>query len=244
MGQKVNPKGFRVGVIRDWDSKWFADKKDFSDLLVEDYNIRKIVKKEVYDAGIADIEIERAVNNLKVTVFAGKPGMVIGKGGAGVEELKKKLEKAAPGKRIIINVEEIKYQDLSAQLVAENIASQLENRVAFRRAMKQSMQRTMRAGAKGIKTMVSGRLGGADMARSEGYSEGTIPLQTLRANIDYGFAEADTEYGKIGCKVWIYKGEVLPGEKAEREPKLKQAPNNRRKKRNNRRPNRNNKGQN
>lgn len=236
MGQKVNPKGFRVGVIRDWDSKWFADKKDFSDLLVEDYNIRKIVKKEVYDAGIADIEIERAVNNLKVTVFAGKPGMVIGKGGAGVEELKKKLEKAAPGKRIIINVEEIKYQDLSAQLVAENIASQLENRVAFRRAMKQSMQRTMRAGAKGIKTMVSGRLGGADMARSEGYSEGTIPLQTLRANIDYGFAEADTEYGKIGCKVWIYKGEVLPGEKAQREPKMKQPRNNRRR-RNNRRPN-------
>ena len=235
MGQKVNPKGFRVGVIKDWDSKWFADKKDFSDLLVEDYNIRKIVKKEVYDAGIADIEIERAVNNLKVTVFAGKPGMVIGKGGAGVEELKKKLEKAAPGKRIIINVEEIKYQDLSAQLVAENIASQLENRVAFRRAMKQSMQRTMRAGAKGIKTMVSGRLGGADMARSEGYSEGTIPLQTLRANIDYGFAEADTEYGKIGCKVWIYKGEVLPGEKAQREPKMKQPRNNRR--RNNRRPN-------
>ena len=236
MGQKVNPKGFRVGVIRDWDSKWFADKKDFSDLLVEDYNIRKIVKKEVYDAGIADIEIERAVNNLKVTVFAGKPGMVIGKGGAGVEELKKKLEKAAPGKRIIINVEEIKYQDLSAQLVAENIASQLENRVAFRRAMKQSMQRTMRAGAKGIKTMVSGRLGGADMARSEGYSEGTIPLQTLRANIDYGFAEANTEYGKIGCKVWIYKGEVLPGEKAQREPKMKQPRNNRRR-RNNRRPN-------
>lgn len=236
MGQKVNPKGFRVGVIKDWDSKWFADKKDFSDLLVEDYNIRKIIKKEVYDAGIADIEIERAVNNLKVTVFAGKPGMVIGKGGAGVEELKKKLEKAAPGKRIIINVEEIKYQDLSAQLVAENIAGQLENRVAFRRAMKQSMQRTMRAGAKGIKTMVSGRLGGADMARSEGYSEGTIPLQTLRANIDYGFAEADTEYGKIGCKVWIYKGEVLPGEKAQREPKMKQPRNNRRR-RNNRRPN-------
>ena len=237
MGQKVNPKGFRVGVIKDWDSKWFADKKDFSDLLVEDYNIRKIVKKEVYDAGIADIEIERAVNNVKVTVFAGKPGMVIGKGGSGVEELKKKLEKAAPGKRIIINVEEIRYQDLSAQLVAENIANQLENRVAFRRAMKQSIQRTMRAGAKGIKTMVSGRVGGADMARSEGYSEGTIPLQTLRANIDYGFAEADTEYGKIGCKVWIYKGEVLPGEKAQREPKMKQPRNNRRKRRNNRRPN-------
>ncbi|WP_276862762.1 30S ribosomal protein S3 [Anaerococcus tetradius] len=237
MGQKVNPKGFRVGVIRDWDSKWFADKKDFSELLVEDYNIRKIVKKEVYDAGVADIEIERAVNNLKITIFAAKPGMVIGKGGAGVEELKKKLEKAATSKRIIINVEEIKYQDLAAQLVAESIASQLENRVAFRRAMKQSIQRTMRAGAKGIKTMVSGRLGGADMARSEGYSEGTIPLQTLRANIDYGFAEADTEYGKIGCKVWIYKGEVLPGEKAQREPKMKQPRNNNRRKRNNRRPN-------
>lgn len=243
MGQKVNPKGYRVGVIKDWDSKWFADKKDFSDLLVEDVKIREFIKKQAYEAGIADIEIERAVNNLKITIYTGKPGMVIGRGGQGVEELKNKIEKIAPGKRIIINVEEIKYQDLSAQLVAESIAQQLENRIAFRRAMKQSIQRTMRAGAKGIKTMVSGRVGGADMARSEGYSEGTIPLQTLRANIDYGFAEADTEYGKIGCKVWIYKGEVLPGEKAEREPKL--APqNNRRKKRNNRRPNRNNKGQN
>ena len=240
MGQKVNPKGYRVGVIKDWDSKWFADKKDFSDLLVEDVKIREFIKKQAYEAGIADIEIERAVNNLKITIFTGKPGMVIGRGGAGVEELKNKLEKIAPGKRIIINVEEIKYQDLSAQLVAENIANQLENRIAFRRAMKQSIQRTMRAGAKGIKTMVSGRVGGADMARSEGYSEGTIPLQTLRANIDYGFAEADTEYGKIGCKVWIYKGEVLPGEKAVREPKLKQRPNNKNKRRrNNRRPNRN-----
>ena len=236
MGQKVNPKGYRVGVIKEWDSKWFADKKDFSDLLVEDVKIREFIKKEAYEAGISDIEIERAVNNLKITIFTGKPGMVIGRGGAGVEELKTKIEKIAPGKRIIINVEEIKYQDLSAQLVAENIANQLENRIAFRRAMKQSMQRTMRAGAKGIKTMVSGRLGGADMARSEGYSEGTIPLQTLRANIDYGFAEADTEYGKIGCKVWIYKGEVLPGEKAQREPKMKQPRNNRRR-RNNRRPN-------
>ena len=244
MGQKVNPKGYRVGVIKDWDSKWFADKKDFSDLLVEDVKIREFIKKQAYEAGIADIEIERAVNNLKITIYTGKPGMVIGRGGQGVEELKTKIEKIAPGKRIIINVEEIKYQDLSAQLVAENIAAQLENRIAFRRAMKQSIQRTMRAGAKGIKTMVSGRVGGADMARSEGYSEGTIPLQTLRANIDYGFAEADTEYGKIGCKVWIYKGEVLPGEKAEREPKLAAAQNNRRKKRNNRRPNRNNKGQN
>lgn len=244
MGQKVNPKGYRVGVIKEWDSKWFADKKDFSDLLVEDVKIREFIKKQAFEAGIADIEIERAVNNLKITIFTGKPGMVIGRGGAGVEELKAKIEKIAPGKRIIINVEEIKYQDLSAQLVAESVATQLENRIAFRRAMKQAMQRTMRAGAKGIKTMVSGRLGGADMARSEGYSEGTIPLQTLRANIDYGFAEADTEYGKIGCKVWIYKGEVLPGEKAEREPKLAAPQNNRRKKRNNRRPNRNNQGQN
>ena len=240
MGQKVNPKGFRVGVIKEWDSKWYANKKDFSELLVEDHKIRQLVKKEVYDAGISDIEIERAVNNLKITIFTAKPGMVIGKGGSGIEELKKKIEKVAPGKRTIINVEEIKYQDLNAQLVAENIASALENRVAFRRAMKQPIQRTMRAGAKGIKTMVSGRLGGADMARSEGYSEGTIPLQTLRADIDYGFAEADTEYGKIGCKVWIYKGEVLPGEKAVREPKLKQRPNNKNKRRrNNRRPNRN-----
>ena len=217
MGQKVNPKGYRVGVIKDWDSKWFADKKDFSDLLVEDVKIREFIKKQAYEAGIADIEIERAVNNLKITIYTGKPGMVIGRGGQGVEELKNRLEKIAPGKRIIINVEEIKYQDLSAQLVAENIAGQLENRIAFRRAMKQSIQRTMRAGAKGIKTMVSGRVGGADMARSEGYSEGTIPLQTLRANIDYGFAEADTEYGKIGCKVWIYKGEVLPAKKKQAE---------------------------
>ena len=241
MGQKVNPKGFRVGVIKDWDSKWFADKKDFSDLLVEDVKIRELIKKDQYEAGIADIEIERAVNNLKITIFTGKPGMVIGRGGSGVEALKNKIEKIAPGKRIIINVEEIKYQDLSAQLVAENIANQLENRIAFRRAMKQSIQRSMRAGAKGVKTMVSGRVGGADMARSEGYSEGTIPLQTLRANIDYGFAEADTEYGKIGCKVWIYKGEVLPGEKAEREPKLAPNRSNKRKRRNNRRSNRNNK---
>lgn len=221
MGQKVNPKGIRIGVIRDWDSKWFADKKDFGDLLVEDYNIRKLIKKEAYDAGIADVEIERAVNNLKVTIYTSKPGMVIGKGGSGVEELKKKIEKIAKGKRVIINVEEIKYQDLNAQLVAENIAKQLENRITFRRAMKQAIQRSMRQGAKGIKTMVSGRLGGADMARSESYSEGTIPLQTLRANVEYGFAEADTTYGKIGCKVWLYKGEILPGEKVQREPKLK-----------------------
>ena len=211
MGQKVNPKGFRVGIIKEWDSKWYANKKDFSELLVEDHKIRQLIKKEVYDSGVSDIEIERAVNNIKVSVYTGKPGMVIGKGGAGVEELKKKVEKIAPEKRVIINVEEIKNQDVDAQLVAENIAAQLENRITFRRAMKQAVQRTMRAGAVGIKTQVSGRLGGADMARSEGYSEGTIPLQTLRAAIDYGFAEADTTYGKLGVKVWLYKGEMLPG---------------------------------
>ncbi|MDO4662317.1 MAG: 30S ribosomal protein S3 [Tissierellia bacterium] len=239
MGQKVSPKGIRVGVIRDWDSKWFADKKDFSNLLVEDHKVRELIKKDQYEAGISDIEIERAVNNLKVTIYTSKPGMVIGKGGSGVEELKKKVEKITDNKRVIINVEEIKFQDLDAQLVAENIARQLENRVTFRRAMKQAMQRTMRQGAKGIKTAVSGRLGGADMARTEHYSEGTIPLQTLRANVDYGFAEADTQYGKIGCKVWIYKGEVLPGEKAQREPKLKAKKNGKRrnKRSNNRRSN-------
>ncbi len=241
MGQKVSPKGFRVGVIKDRDSKWYADKKDFSDLLVEDHKIREFIKKDQYEAGIADIEIERAVNNLKVTIFTAKPGMVIGKGGAGVEALKSKIEKLAPGKRVIVNVEEIKYQDLNAQLVAESIAQALENRVTFRRAMKQAIQRTMRAGAKGIKTQVSGRLGGADMARTEGYSEGTIPLQTLRADIDYGFAEANTEYGLIGCKVFIYKGEVLPGQRAEREPKMKtKRNNNRRRNNNNNRNNRNN----
>lgn len=240
MGQKVNPKGFRVGVIKEWDSKWFADKKDFSDLLVEDHNIRKLIKKEVYDAGVSDIEIERAVNNIKISIYTGKPGMVIGKGGSGVEILKAKVEKIAKGKRVIINVEEIKNQDVDAQLVAENIAAQLENRITFRRAMKQAVQRTMRAGAVGIKTQVSGRLGGADMARSEGYNEGKVPLQTLRADVDYGFAEADTQYGKIGCKVWINRGEILPGEKAPRLPKIKQPKQNNRKNRKRRPNNRNN----
>ncbi|MSS77980.1 30S ribosomal protein S3 [Anaerococcus sp. WCA-380-WT-2B] len=240
MGQKVNPKGFRVGVIKEWDSKWFAEKKDFSDLLVEDQKIRKLIKKEVYDAGISDIEIERAVNNIKISIYTGKPGMVIGKGGSGVEELKNKVEKIATGKRVIINVEEIKNQDVDAQLVAENIAAQLENRITFRRAMKQAVQRTMRAGAVGIKTQVSGRLGGADMARSEGYNEGKVPLQTLRADVDYGFAEADTQYGKIGCKVWINRGEILPGEKAPRQPKIKKPNQNNRKNRRRRPNNRNN----
>ena len=218
MGQKVNPHGLRVGIIKDWDSKWYADKTTFGDLLVEDYAIRKFVKKKLFIAGISRIEIERAANRIKLNIATSKPGMVIGRGGSGVEELRLEIEKMT-GKSAVINVEEIKVAELDAQLVAENIASQLERRVSFRRAMKQSMQRTMRSGAKGIKTIVSGRLGGADMARTEGYSEGTIPLQTLRADIDYGFAEADTTFGKLGIKVWLYKGEVLPTKKVEKEEK-------------------------
>ena len=208
MGQKVNPHGLRVGVIKDWDSKWYAD-ADFADYLVEDYNIRKFLKKKLYSAGISKIEIERASDRVKVIVFTAKPGVVIGKGGAEIEVTKKELQKLT-GKNVLVDIKEIKRPDRDAQLVAENIAQQLENRVSFRRAMKSCMGRTMKAQALGIKTAVSGRLGGADMARTEFYSEGTIPLQTLRADIDYGFAEADTTYGKIGVKVWIYKGEVLP----------------------------------
>lgn len=213
MGQKVNPHGLRVGVIKDWSSKWYADKKDFSDLLVEDNKIRTFSKEKLYMAGISRIDIERAANKIKVTVYTAKPGMVIGRGGTGVEEFRLELEKLT-GKSVVVNVEEVKYPDLDAQLVSESIAQALERRISFRRAMKQAMQRTMRMGALGIKTQVSGRLGGADMARTEGYAEGTIPLQTLRADIDYGFAEADTTYGKLGIKVWIYKGEVLPGQKS------------------------------
>jgi small subunit ribosomal protein S3 len=216
VGQKVNPHGLRVGVIKDWDSRWYADKKNFADYLVEDNKIRKHLKKKLFIAGISKIEIERAANRVKVTINTSKPGMVIGKGGAGVEQTRKELEKMI-NKNVTVNVEEVKRPDTDAQLVAENIASQLERRVSFRRAMKQSIQRSMKFGIKGIKTAVSGRLGGADMARTEGYSEGTIPLQTLRADIDYGFAEADTTYGKIGVKVWIYKGEVLPTAKVEKE---------------------------
>ncbi|WFA07651.1 30S ribosomal protein S3 [Tissierella sp. Yu-01] len=212
MGQKVNPHGLRVGIIKDWDSKWYADKKNFNQLLVEDHNIREFVKKKLFISGISKIEIERAANKIKLTVFTAKPGMVIGRGGSGVEELRLELEKMTK-KGVVVNVEEIKVPELDAQLVAENIASQLERRVTFRRAMKQAIQRTMRSGAKGIKTAVAGRLGGADMARTEGYSDGTIPLQTLRADIDYGFAEADTTYGKLGVKVWLYKGEILPTKK-------------------------------
>lgn len=220
MGQKVNPHGLRVGIIKDWDSKWFANKKEFGNLLVEDYKIRELVKKEVFLSGVSKIDIERASNKIKVTIFTAKPGMVIGRQGSGVEILRTKIEKVT-GKKVIINVEEVKRQDLDAQLVAENIAASLERRISFRRAMKQAIQRSMRAGAKGVKTAVAGRVGGADMARTEGYSEGTIPLQTLRADIDYGFAEADTTYGKLGVKVWIYKGEVLPGMKEAKLPEIK-----------------------
>ena len=208
MGQKVNPHGLRVGVIKDWDSKWYAE-GDFSDFLVEDYNIRNFLKKKLYNAGIAKIEIERASDRVKVIIYTAKPGVVIGKGGAEIEKIKGEVQKFTD-KKLVVDIKEVKRPDRDAQLVAENIALQLENRVSFRRAMKSCMGRTMKSGAKGIKTSCSGRLGGADMARTEFYSEGTIPLQTLRADIDYGFAEADTTYGKVGVKVWIYKGEVLP----------------------------------
>ena len=208
MGQKVNPHGLRVGVIKDWDSKWYAE-GDFADCLVEDYNIRKFLKKRLYSAGVSRIEIERASDKVKIIIHTAKPGLVIGKGGAEIEKVKAELAKYTD-KKLIVDIKEVKRPDREAQLVAENIALQLENRVSFRRAMKSCMGRTMKAGAKGIKTAVSGRLGGADIARTEFYSKGTIPLQTLRADIDYGFAEADTTYGKLGVKVWIYKGEVLP----------------------------------
>lgn len=220
MGQKVNPHGFRVGIIKDWNSKWYADKKNFDEFLVEDDKIRKYIKKKLFISGVSKIEIERAANRVKISVHTSKPGMVIGRGGSGVEALRKEIEQMT-GRSISINVEEIKNPSLDAQLVAENITSQLERRVSFRRAMKQVIQRTMRSGAKGIKTSVSGRLGGADMARTEGYNEGTIPLQTLRADIDYGFAEADTTYGKLGVKVWIYKGEVLPTKNEKKEETVK-----------------------
>ncbi len=208
MGQKVNPHGIRVGVIKDWDSKWYAE-ADFADNLVEDNKIRVYVKKKLYSAGVSKIEIERASDRCKVIVHTAKPGVVIGKGGAEIEKLKSEIQKLTD-KKILVDIKEVKKPDMDAQLVAENIALQLENRVSFRRAMKSTMSRSRKAGAKGIKTLCSGRLGGSDMARSESYNEGTIPLHTLRADIDYGFAEADTTYGKVGVKVWIYKGEVLP----------------------------------
>ncbi len=215
MGQKVNPHGLRVGVISDWDSRWYAE-ADFADNLVEDYKIRKYLKKRLYSASVARIDIERASDKLKVIIYTAKPGVVIGKAGAEIEVLKGELAKFTD-KKLNIEIKEIKKPDLNAQLVAENIAGQLGNRISFRRAMKSAMSRTMKGGAKGIKTLASGRLGGADMARSESYNEGTIPLQTLRADIDYGFAEANTTYGKVGVKVWIYHGEVLPTKASKKE---------------------------
>ncbi len=209
MGQKVNPHGLRVGVIKAWDAKWYADKKDFANNLVEDDKIRKFIKKKLYAAGIDKVEIERMSKRVRIHVHTSKPGIVIGKGGASIDELRKQVEKLTQNK-VAINIVEVKKPEACAQLVAENIALQLENRVSFRRAMKQAMGKAFKSGAKGIKVSCSGRLGGAEMARTEQYSDGNIPLQTLRADIEYGFAEADTTYGKVGVKVWIYKGEVLP----------------------------------
>ena len=215
MGQKVNPHGLRVGVIKDWDSRWFAKKNVFGDTLVEDYNLRKTLKKQLYQAGVPKIEIERDASKVRIHIHCAKPGMVIGKGGAEIEKLRQSCE-AALGKPVVINIIEVRQPDLNAQLVAENIASQLERRISFRRAMKGCIGRSMRLGAKGIKTKVAGRLGGAEIARSEEYHDGTIPLQTLRADIDYGFAEAATTYGRIGVKVWLYKGEVLNDNRGDR----------------------------
>lgn len=232
MGQKVNPHGLRVGVIKDWDSRWFAKDKDFGDLLVEDYNLRKFLKKQLYSAGIPKIEIERDATKVRVNIHCSKPGMVIGKGGAEIDKLRAQCEKLLK-KPVLLNIIEVKSPDMNAQLVAENIAVQLEKRISFRRAMKQSIGRAMKFGAKGIKVQVSGRLGGAEIARTEHYHEGTIPLQTLRADIDYGFAEAATTYGRLGVKVWLYKGEVLgdartqknePERKENRRPRERRAP--------------------
>lgn len=209
MGQKVNPKGLRIGIIKDWEGKWFANKKDFASLLLEDVKIRKYIKKKLFAAGISRIQIERAANRVKITIHTAKPGIVIGRGGTEVEALRKQLEKMT-GKQVHVNIAEIKIPELDAQLVAENVAAQLEKRIAFRRAMKQVVSRSMKMGAKGIKIACGGRLAGAEIARTEWYSEGKVPLHTLRADIDYGTAEANTTYGKIGIKVWIYKGEVLP----------------------------------
>ena len=211
MGQKVNPHGLRVGVIKDWDSKWYAE-ADFADNLVEDYKIREYLKKKLYSAGVSKIEIERSSDRVRVNIYTAKPGIVIGRQGSAIQELSAELQ-TMTSQKVMVNIEEIKRPETSSQLVAEDIARQLENRVTFRRAMKKAMQTAMKFGAKGIKTTCSGRLGGAEMARTETYHEGTIPLQTLRADIDYGFAEANTTYGKIGVKVWIYKGEVLPAKK-------------------------------
>jgi len=216
VGQKVSPVGFRIGVIRDWDARWYAD-KSYKDLLHEDLQIRKYLQEKLDGASLSRVEIERAANNLRINIHTAKPGMVIGRGGVGVEELRKKLE-AMTDKKVHLNIIEIKKPEMDAQLVAENVASQLERRIAFRRAMKQSVFRTMRNGAEGVKIACSGRLGGSEMARNESYHEGTVPLQTLRADIDYGFKEAQTTYGRIGVKVWIYKGEILPSKPGEEKP--------------------------
>jgi small subunit ribosomal protein S3 len=217
VGQKIHPHGLRVGVIKDWDAKWYANSKNFADNLIEDYKIREFLKKTLYSSGISKIEIERAAKRLKVNIFTAKPGMVIGKGGQGIEALKKQLKAMVTENNVLINIMEVRNADNNAQLMAENIASQLVKRISFRRAMKQTIQRAMKSGVKGVKTACAGRLGGAEIARTEQYHEGTIPLQTLRADIDYGFAEADTTYGKIGVKVWVYRGEVLPVKKVVKE---------------------------
>lgn len=215
MGQKIHPHGFRVGVIKGWDAKWYADNKNFADNLVEDNAIRKLVKNKLYASGISKVEIERAAKRVKLNIYTAKPGMVIGKGGVGIEALKKEVVGLAKSdSNILINIVEVKEPETDAQLMAENIAQQLEKRISFRRAMKQTIQRAMKSGIKGVKTCCAGRLGGAEIARTEQYHEGTIPLQTLRADIDYGFAEANTTYGKIGVKVWVYRGEILPTKKA------------------------------
>lgn len=213
MGQKVHPHGLRVGVIKDWDAKWFADNRNFADNLVEDNKVREFVKAKTAAAGVSRIQIERAAKRVKLNIYTAKPGMVIGKGGQGIDALKAEIQKIVGDKNILINIVEVKSAEADAQLMAENIAQQLEKRISFRRAMKQTIQRAMKHGVKGVKTACAGRLGGAEIARTEAYHEGTIPLQTLRADIDYGFAEADTTYGKIGVKVWVYKGEVLPTKK-------------------------------
>ena len=215
MGHKVNPHGARVGVIFDWSTRWYAGKKDFANNLIEDFNLRKMLKEKFYSCGISRIDIERSASRMTVTLFAGKPGMIIGRSGKGIDELKAEVEKFC-GHAVNIRVVDIKSPDTDAQLIAENIAQQLEKRIAFRRAMKQSIQRAMKSGAKGVKVAISGRLGGADIARTEHYHEGSIPLQTLRANIDYGFSEAKTTYGRLGVKVWVYKGQILP--KAKKAP--------------------------
>ncbi|AZV58745.1 30S ribosomal protein S3 [Clostridium sp. AWRP] len=213
MGQKVHPHGLRVGVIKEWDAKWYADKKNFADNIVEDNKIRKFVKAKTAIAGVSKIQIERAAKRVKLNVFTAKPGMIIGKGGQGINALKAEIQKMVTEKTVLINIVEVKQAEADAQLMAENVALQLEKRISFRRAMKQTIQRAMKSGVKGVKITCSGRLGGAEIARAESYHEGTIPLQTLRADIDYGFAEANTTYGKIGVKVWVYRGEVLPAKK-------------------------------